>query len=297
MSSTKKEAKAPVIDRWDFDANKFGEAFKTGSDNAAALRNHYGYLDLGNGLSRSISGFKRITAFANPFALQQGSNNERLGFAPSVNSKWWLPSPLANNVSYGRLGPSHFDATKQANFSPPDTSHAVVPFDTFANLKIGYDPMPVACVRPLQKLYRCRMINGDDGCQREADSFLAQCPNPVLAEMRNEKLTNYRHRQIQLEDYRKAIEVSEYNRGRSVAEVPANADASWGSRHNLRPDTLWADERYANVTAEEIEDAQKRMGELQKRFQARLDPKIQKPPHFDSNKQFVGGKDVPVYAK
>lgn len=50
------------------------------------------------------------------------------------------------------------------------------------------------------------------------------------------------------------MEVSTYNRGRTVSDVPLR---SWedGSRHNLRPDTLWADDRYADVTQEEINAA------------------------------------------
>jgi hypothetical protein len=45
------------------------------------------------------------------------------------------------------------------------------------------------------------------------------------------------------------MEVSAYNKGRSVADVPHK---SWedGSRNVLRPDTLWADDRYADITKE-----------------------------------------------
>jgi len=258
---------------------------------------NYTYLDLGGGISKSISGFKRITAFVNPFAMQQGTTSTRVGFTPSIGSKWFVPSPLTNNVSYGRLGPSHFDAQTQANYSPPDSSHAVQPMETFGNLQVVHEPMPLACVRPLTKVYRCRMINGDDRCQDEENALLSQCPNPVLAEMRNQKLLKEQHRQIQLADYRKAITVSEYNKGRSVAQVPSNAHYSWGTRKHLRPDTLWADERYAKVTPEEIAEAKKRRGEMEKRFAARLDPRLQKAPHFDSNKQYESKDDVPVYAK
>lgn len=297
MSSKPKDAKAAVDERTYMDVSRFTPKKGENKPTSDVFTNHYAYLDLGNGLSKTISGFKRLTAPINPFAIQQGSTGERLGFTPSINSKWWMPSPLTNNISHGRLGPSHFHAETQANLSPPDGSHAVLPLETFGNLQVSYEPIPVACVRPLQKFYRCRMINGEERCQKEADDFLAQCPNPVLSELRNKKLTQARHRQIQLEDYRKAIEVSDYNKGRSVAAVPANAHWTWGTRSYLRPDSLWADERYSNVTPQEIEEAKKRLGEMNKRFNARLDPKIQKVPHVDTDKQFVSREDLPVYAK
>lgn len=50
------------------------------------------------------------------------------------------------------------------------------------------------------------------------------------------------------------MEVPYYNKGRTVADVPLK---SWqdGSRENLRPDTLWADDRYADITSEEVKAA------------------------------------------
>ena len=47
--------------------------------------------------------------------------------------------------------------------------------------------------------------------------------------------------------YRNVMSVPSYNEGRTIADVPSK---SWqdGNRHNLRPNTLWADDRYADVT-------------------------------------------------
>ena len=51
------------------------------------------------------------------------------------------------------------------------------------------------------------------------------------------------------------MDVPAYNRGRSVADIPAR---SWGfgAPYNVRPCTLWADDRYADVTDDEIKAAQ-----------------------------------------
>lgn len=43
------------------------------------------------------------------------------------------------------------------------------------------------------------------------------------------------------------MELSEYNKGRNVSDV---TDKTWvhGTRIHLRPDTMYPDERYANIT-------------------------------------------------
>ena len=65
---------------------------------------------------------------------------------------------------------------------------------------------------------------------------------------------------IQNRQYRVAMEVSSYNQGRDVAQVPGK---TWidGTRKYLRPDTMWADERYAKITQEEINQAKQRVAQ------------------------------------
>jgi len=62
---------------------------------------------------------------------------------------------------------------------------------------------------------------------------------------------------IQKAEYDSAMAVSSYNEGRTVADV-SNKSHVHGTKQYLRPDTLWADERYVNVTRDEIEAAKKR---------------------------------------
>jgi hypothetical protein len=54
------------------------------------------------------------------------------------------------------------------------------------------------------------------------------------------------------------MDVPFYNKGRTVADVPLR---NWkdGARENLRPDTMWADDRYVDVTKEEIQAAKERV--------------------------------------
>jgi hypothetical protein len=62
--------------------------------------------------------------------------------------------------------------------------------------------------------------------------------------------------------------VGEYNIGRTVANVP-NKKWSDGARQNLRPDTIWADDRYVDVTQKEIDEAKAR---IKKRREERGQP-------------------------
>ena len=43
------------------------------------------------------------------------------------------------------------------------------------------------------------------------------------------------------------MEVPDYNAGRTAADVPVR-DWSYGERTNLRPNSMWADDRYADIT-------------------------------------------------
>jgi len=56
------------------------------------------------------------------------------------------------------------------------------------------------------------------------------------------------------------MEVGEYNKGRTVASISTK---SWvdGTRDKLRPDTMWADDRYVDTTQKDINEAKARVAE------------------------------------
>ena len=54
------------------------------------------------------------------------------------------------------------------------------------------------------------------------------------------------------------MEVPEYNKGRTIADVP-HKNWSDGERSKLRPNSMWADDRYADVTQQEIDEAKQRI--------------------------------------
>jgi len=54
------------------------------------------------------------------------------------------------------------------------------------------------------------------------------------------------------------MEVPSYNYGRTVADVPLR---NWtdGERTKLRPNSIWADDRYVDITQQEVNDAKERV--------------------------------------
>lgn len=54
------------------------------------------------------------------------------------------------------------------------------------------------------------------------------------------------------------MEVPEYNQGRTVANVPKKTWAD-GTAEHLRPDSMWIDDRYVDITQAEIDQAKERV--------------------------------------
>ena len=141
-----------------------------------------------------------------------------------------------------------------------------------------YKPPPV-CDRYMFFFKRCTMINGSGNCKDEEKEFLEVCPNFALNDMRNGKLQVKKYQHVQREEYKFAMEVSDYNRGRSIKDVDGSKRWIDGTAPYLRPDTMWADERYASVTEDEIVETRKRLQErLEKEgYKPSTDLRIPKP--------------------
>ena len=50
------------------------------------------------------------------------------------------------------------------------------------------------------------------------------------------------------------MEVPSYNQGRSVSNVPRRTWAD-GTANHLRPDSMWIDDRYVDITQAEVDQA------------------------------------------
>ena len=84
------------------------------------------------------------------------------------------------------------------------------------------------------------------------------CPNFALDMARKDKLKTQIARNIQLQEYKWAMSEGKYNKGRTLKDVDGMKSKIHGTRKYLRPDTFWADERYVNVTQEDIDEAKVR---------------------------------------
>lgn len=123
-----------------------------------------------------------------------------------------------------------------------------------------FNPHPKHCIRQLTSYKTCLIANEDEKskCQHEANEILAICPAFALRSMtENQKLKLKLEAQSNLK-YKSVMVVPEYNQGRSIAELPRRS-AEYGERTNLRPDSIWADNRYSNVTQQEIDEAKERV--------------------------------------
>ncbi len=63
---------------------------------------------------------------------------------------------------------------------------------------------------------------------------------------------------LQNQKYRRAMEVADYNQGRTVANTTRRTWAD-GTASKLRPDSMWIDDRYVDVTQAEIDQAKQRV--------------------------------------
>ena len=69
------------------------------------------------------------------------------------------------------------------------------------------------------------------------------CPDHVLEALREKRKWYLRAQAIDNETYKRAMTVSDYNKGRSVSNLEVK-DWTYGKPCNLRPDGTWVDDRY-----------------------------------------------------
>lgn len=108
--------------------------------------------------------------------------------------------------------------------------------------------------------------------------------------MKEKKLCYMKVEALNNKKYREVMEVPKYNKGRTVANVPLK---SWvdGERENLRPNTLWADDRYVDVTQEEVNAAKERIKKRREMEQ----PKLAGLPKYD-RKYEAPPSGIPLYS-
>lgn len=218
----------------------------------------YPYLDVQGKWYNSL---KRAVAPINPFALEQSSSKPRLNMGVFSAMDFIQPDIFPAQEKPSAIGVAHFDP-KQDMYPTINESRTfgfAIPPEQLGHLAIVPDEIPRVCTRQLNIYKRCAMINGPSKCSDEAGYFLATCPTFALDDLRNGKLFNAKAKVIQRQEYRDAMEISPYNKGRSVRDVDVSVNYRRGTGDNLRADSFWIDDRYADVTQEDIDAAKARV--------------------------------------
>lgn len=101
--------------------------------------------------------------------------------------------------------------------------------------------IPRGCYREIRKYQVCAAKSGKEACLNDKISIMEVCPEHVLEGLRERKKWFLRAEVIDNETYKRAMSVSDYNKGRSVSDLKLK---TWEYGKTLRTETLWQDDRY-----------------------------------------------------
>ena len=110
---------------------------------------------------------------------------------------------------------------------------------------MGLQPtfIPRGCVKEMRRFANCEKSKGEGNCFNEKISIMEVCPDHILEGLREKKKWMLRAQQIDNQTYRRAMSVSDYNKGRSVSDLELK-NWSYGTRSQMRTDSYWQDDRY-----------------------------------------------------
>ena len=161
------------------------------------------------------------------------------------------PSRVTQQFHYN----SHYDPFANPRFVKPPTAKVISASPSFT-----LEAFPRHCTRSVEAYKTCLVANDDskDKCAHEGNDILAICPPWALDKMKdNQRLKLKLEAQANLK-YRRAMEVPDYNQGRTVADIPLKRWSD-GERSSLRPNSIWADDRYVDITQKEVDQAKERV--------------------------------------
>ena len=93
--------------------------------------------------------------------------------------------------------------------------------------------IPRGCYREIRKYNACTSANGKDNCTNEKISIMEVCPDHVLEGLREKRKWYLRAEAIDNQTYKRAMQVSDYNKGKSVSDLEIKSWA-YGHPKNLR---------------------------------------------------------------
>ena len=103
--------------------------------------------------------------------------------------------------------------------------------------------IPRGCYKEIRKYQICTSKNSAEACFDDKISIMEVCPDHILEALREKKKWYLRAEVIDNQTYKRAMTVSDYNKGKSVSDLKLKTWA-YGKNCNLRSDTLYQDDRY-----------------------------------------------------
>jgi len=110
-------------------------------------------------------------------------------------------------------------------------------------LTLQHNFIPRGCYREIRKYQLCAAKSSKEACINDKISIMEVCPDHVLEGLREKKKHYLRAEVIDNETYKRAMQVSDYNKDRSVSDLKLKT-WDYGKGGNLRSDSLWQDDRY-----------------------------------------------------
>lgn len=96
--------------------------------------------------------------------------------------------------------------------------------------------LPRGCLKEVRKYQMCAEKENKDACIAEKISIMEVCPEHSLEGLKEKKKWYLRAESIDNETYKRAMTVSDYNRGRSVSDLTLK---TWDYGKTLMTDSLW----------------------------------------------------------
>ena len=213
------------------------------------------HYDLANKILHS-NAYKSI----NPIRTYYDFQPERLVQMPTFFGHYPQVSWLYGNLDYSyRKYHRHYQAHDEWY---PDRKNKSLGFKnggfcdpTARNPKymsLQYEEAPRGCAREMRKYHKCRENSQTGECLNEKISVMEVCPDHVLEGFRERKKWYLRAKSIDNQTYRRAMTISDYNKGRSVSDLKLK-DWSYGSSSKMRPKKYRHPHRHDSVNFPDIE--------------------------------------------
>ena len=150
---------------------------------------------------------------------------------------------------------SHYDPFKNPRYAKPENGN---PLSVRPGFRV--EAFPRHCTRSVESYRTCLLANDEDKnkCGHEGQDILAICPSWALDKMKDNERLKLKLEALSNQKLKKVMNVAQYNEGRTVADVPLR-NWSDGERSKLRPNSIWADDRYVDITQKEIDEAKERV--------------------------------------